>query len=95
MGVPTIFAVMGSSQRYLEKEKKLIRPYFPQMDEGLGTVAYDGVDFQKLLWESLDSYTSLEFLAESIHEINQRDFASLVDGKATERVTNFLLSFLR
>ena len=88
LGIPTLFALLPSVQKYLEA-RGLDKPYFPQLNprHPIALAAFNARELKHNL-ETLLSYSEN---AVKLFAYNQKYFTSLTDDRATERVVKFVL----
>jgi len=92
LGVPTLFIIFKSVQKYLAK-RGLRKPYFPQLNpqHPIALAAFNERDFKRHL------ATLLYHPARTMRSFarHQPHFRRLTDGRATQRVVRFILKRMR
>lgn len=88
MDIPTLFILLASAQKYQEQVRGAVKPYLPQIEVGAAAAAWEASVISTLLNRLLTDAA----LTGSLAEARKRNF--VIDGKATERVADFVLSLI-
>lgn len=88
MGVPTLFVLLSTSQKYQES-RGAVHPYFPTIEFGAALGVFQAQDLEQVINDLLDN----EDCQNKLSEARKQHFQ--LDGKATQRVSDFILSFVQ